>query len=432
MQALNQNLLMADITPLPVILGMIFFVACCLFLMERFLNDYATITKFTLCAAFVLNPFFISNMSYKYDSFPMYIALGLSIVSVFIRGKKSSVFWEFPISIILISILCLYQAALSLIISLMALDLCISAIKNNINFRHQIYRAVTVIFSYIIYSKIIAPHYLRFIYVDMSKHIPLNHEGIILLKNNIKTSLNLLSHFYHGRLMHVCIISYTIIYILGIIFIICKRQTGSQTNLWVRLGAYICGTGVIALCALSLTIFLQNPDIQPRVLLGTFGFILSAPLILVSMSRAPVPQCFAMLLCIMQIIPTLGISFSFGNYLKQKQAHDSDAVKEIEFHLAHYTTNAQTKITFLNDNPSTPSMNVKKAVHPLIADFAITQGLGRNYDWYSRGFLKINNIYYDLDNSYQPTSKFVPTVKTCHVLTYFSDNRIFVLFQPQC
>ncbi|WP_158319953.1 glucosyltransferase domain-containing protein [Acetobacter orleanensis] len=432
MRALNQNRLLADSTPLPVILGMVLFVFCCTFIMKLFPENCNKTTKIILCSAFILNPFFISNFSYKYDSLPMYISLSLAIIVALKREKKPRILSEIPIFVFLLSALCFYQAALNLIISLMSINLCISALRGNINIRQQIYRAITVIFSYLTYTKIIAPYYLRFIYINMSQHINFDHEGIIYLKNNIKTSCHLIFNFYHGNLMHICIISYSIIYFLGIIFIIRKPKSENLTNIWVRLAAYISGIGIIILCALSLTVFLKNPDIQPRVLLGTFGFVISAPLILVSISCKPAYQFLAASLCVIQIIPTLALSFSFGNYLKQEFIHDGDAIKEIEFHLAHYTTNAQTKLTFLNDNPSTSSMNVKKAVHPLIAKFMTTQGLGRNYDWYSRGFLKMNNINYDLDNAYNLGNKFVPTMKTCHVATSFTENRITVAFQSQC
>lgn len=432
MQALNQNFLISDLTPLPVILGMTILVACCIFLIKRFLSDCTVATKFTICAAFVINPFFISNISYKYDAFPMYIALGLSVISALMEGRKPSLSIEIPRSVLLIFILCLYQAALSLIFSLIALDLCVTALKGRVDIRQQIYRAVTVVFSYFFYSKIIAPHYLRFLYVDMSQHVSLNHEGMALLGSNIKTSFSLLSSFYHGGIMHACMIVYALIYIAGFIFILRKPRTQNQTNIFIILAAYLSGLCVIMLCTLSLTVLLKNPYIEPRVLLGSFGFIISAPVILLSISRAQIMQYCAVILCVMQILPTLALSFSFGNYLKQEFTHDTDAAKELEFHLSHYATNAQTTLTFLNDNPTTPSMDVKTAIHPLIRSFMNSQGLGRTYGWYSKGFLNAQDINYELDNSYQPAGKFVPMLKTCHVATSFVDNRVLVTFQLQC
>ncbi|MFT8675818.1 MAG: glucosyltransferase domain-containing protein, partial [Acetobacter sp.] len=187
MQGLNQNSLLADMTPLPVILGVVFFVSCCIFFMMKLLEECSKFTRFAICAVFIVNPFFISNISYKYDSFPMYTALGLSVVASLIWSDKSNIYKEILRSVIVISILCLYQAALSLIISLISIDFCVSALKGRVDFRQKIYRVATVIFSYLIYAKIIAPHYLRYIYVDMSQHVPFTHAGLILLKENIKT-----------------------------------------------------------------------------------------------------------------------------------------------------------------------------------------------------------------------------------------------------
>lgn len=432
MHVFNQNVLMSDSTPLPVILGMTFFVICSLFLMKEFLQGYGSATKTALCSVFIINPFFISNITYKYDCLPMCLALGLSIIASLIGRNKTNIFIEISRFFILISILCIYQAALSLIISLIAIDLCVRALSGRIDIRLQIFRAITIVFSYGIYSKFIGPHYLRFIYIDMAQHIPLNHDGILILKQNIKTTLSIIAHFYHGSLMRFCIISYAIIYALGFLYIGFKPRTENQTNRWISLGAYASGLCVIMLCTLGLTIFLKSPDIQPRVLLGTFGFILSAPLFLTCISRTSTAQFLAVILCALQIIPVLSLSFSFGNYLTQENTHDSDTLKEIEFHLIHYPTNSQTKITFLNDNPATPSMVVKQTVHPLITNFMATQGFGKRYNWYSGGLLRYNSINYELDDSYQPADKFVPTVKTCHVLTSFVDNHVMVLFQLQC
>ncbi|MFT8676466.1 MAG: hypothetical protein ABF791_11450, partial [Acetobacter sp.] len=248
----------------------------------------------------------------------------------------------------------------------------------------------------------------------------------------IKTSLNLFFNFYHNTFMHFCVFSYFLIYIIGAIFVLFKSFNENRKKCWMLLAIYISGIGVITLCALSLTIFLKNPDIEPRVLLGTFGFMLSAPLFLISISRKPIVQLLAVSLCVVQIIPTLSLSFAFGNYLRQELAHDTDAVRELEFHLSHYTTNAQTKITLLNDNFPTLAMNVNKTIHPLISNFMSTQGFGRKYGWYSKGFLNFNNINYEFDNSYYIDNSFVPDVKTCHIFTSFVNNHIVVLFRPYC
>ncbi|WP_082782963.1 glucosyltransferase domain-containing protein [Acetobacter cerevisiae] len=432
MRALNQNVIMADCTPIPLILGATFFVFCCIIIIRYFLNGYNPATKVILCAAFIINPFFISNIFYKYDSLPMYMALILSIISVFINRNRSNIFLEILRSLLIIAMLCFYQAALSLVFSLIAIDVCVNAINAKLNIRSEIYRLATIFLSYIIYSKIIAPHYIPASFSEMSQHIPLNREGISILKNNIKISIDIILDFYHTKFMHLLSYFYFFVYLLGFLFIFCKNYKTNRKNMFLLLGAYFSGICIILFCTLGLTVFLKNPDIKPRMLLGSFSFILSAPLFLICISRTQIAQFLAILLCIGQIIPALSLSYSFGNYITQASTHDEEVLRELEFHLTHYITNSQTKITLLNDNTPTLSMKVKENVHPLIRKFMAIQGFGKNYTWYTQGFFWSKEFNYEIDQTYHFNGTFKPDIKTCHVNSVFENNHVIVEFQPHC
>lgn len=100
-----------DASPLPLMLGIVILALALSCIREKlFGDDYITAS---LCFMMILaNPFFIENLSYRYDSLTMCMSVAISIISSYVAYQYK------PINIIISSILTiaflsLYQAALN-------------------------------------------------------------------------------------------------------------------------------------------------------------------------------------------------------------------------------------------------------------------------------------------------------------------------------
>ncbi|EJB2880420.1 glucosyltransferase domain-containing protein, partial [Salmonella enterica subsp. enterica serovar Dublin] len=100
-----------DASPLPLMLGIVILALALSCVREKlFGDDYITAS---LCFMMILaNPFFIENLSYRYDSLTMCMSVAISIISSYVAYQYK------PINIIISSILTiaflsLYQAALN-------------------------------------------------------------------------------------------------------------------------------------------------------------------------------------------------------------------------------------------------------------------------------------------------------------------------------
>lgn len=119
MQTLNIGTPLTDISPLPQLLAMLLLACCAVLVARKFgIRDTAsaTLAAFPLCAS----PFFLENLSYKFDALTMVSAVTLAVLAVTatpVRGWRAA--WG---AVCLLGTLCLYQAALNVFLVFAVLE----------------------------------------------------------------------------------------------------------------------------------------------------------------------------------------------------------------------------------------------------------------------------------------------------------------------
>ena len=139
----------------------------------------------------IANPFFIENLSYKYDSLPMSLSIAaiLSPFSINAAGTKwinniVSVFF-------VITSLCFYQSSIGLFVIFSLIQCCLLVIGTKINIGELVFvlanRILQLIISYVIYKKFIADKLVGGSYaLSHAGIVKISLDSAVIIKRNIK------------------------------------------------------------------------------------------------------------------------------------------------------------------------------------------------------------------------------------------------------
>ncbi|HIC5151080.1 TPA: glucosyltransferase domain-containing protein, partial [Salmonella enterica subsp. enterica serovar Schwarzengrund] len=197
---INFGIPITDSSPLPLILGLTALVISLVYIRDYlFGNDYITAA---LCFMMIIaNPFFIENLSYKYDSLTMCLSVAISIMAS--RKSYSREISNIIIAITLtIAYLSLYQASLN-IYSIFLFTFILSDLTSGEDLKSIVYKAILSLFclitGYLIYSFFIAKKLVTGGYnIEHSKIIELNSNIIESLYNNIVSFYKMISVIFDG------------------------------------------------------------------------------------------------------------------------------------------------------------------------------------------------------------------------------------------
>ncbi|QKJ17458.1 glucosyltransferase domain-containing protein [Yersinia kristensenii] len=152
-----------NLFPLTLILATTLLAASSIILYNRFAikKDITTGIVFSL---FSLSPFFLQNLSYQFDSFPMMLGVFLAVLPYSLSLEKLNIKLKvFLSSLFIIMSLCLYQATVNIFIAICALEILSIIHRTNngkVAFKTSMIRALSLFIALVIYMKVIAPLYL--------------------------------------------------------------------------------------------------------------------------------------------------------------------------------------------------------------------------------------------------------------------------------
>ncbi|EAU5820082.1 hypothetical protein EGB08_20240, partial [Salmonella enterica] len=216
---INFGIPITDSSPLPLILGLTALVISLVYIRDYlFGNDYITAA---LCFMMIIaNPFFIENLSYKYDSLTMCLSVAISIMAS--RKSYSREISNIIIAITLtIAYLSLYQASLN-IYSIFLFTFILSDLTSGEDLKSIVYKAILSLFclitGYLIYSFFIAKKLVTGGYnIEHSKIIELNSNIIESLYNNIVSFYKMISVIFDGA---YSLVYYSMLVVLVVSFLI--------------------------------------------------------------------------------------------------------------------------------------------------------------------------------------------------------------------
>ncbi|MBJ9335175.1 MULTISPECIES: glucosyltransferase domain-containing protein [Citrobacter] len=250
-----------DIYPIPLLLGVAFY-SYVGFLYAR-TNGFKFSIGFILSyAMLIMNPLFISNLLFRYDSSFMVIALTLCVVPYSLTLKK----WNAYIigTAALITSFGLYQAAISVFIALAGIELVLNTTNKSIRDAILICfeRVSQLIISYLFYSHIILNAFsINDYFKSFNKMIEFSSAGIGVLLQNINSSLyNLKLTFSSGMIIAITPVA--------IAFLACLIAYTFKNKKLSVLFAVLIGSIAVTLSIPGIAIFGENPVFYSRIYIG--------------------------------------------------------------------------------------------------------------------------------------------------------------------
>ncbi|HBN0052201.1 TPA: glucosyltransferase domain-containing protein [Escherichia coli] len=275
MSALSFGTPILDITPLPQILSVIALSAVLSLWGVKYLPRKGTTSSAVCVLYFILSPFFLENISYRYDSLPMSLSLVALLLPYALKKKPWSPFLHF---ISVIASLSFYQASISLFILLMIIDVIHLYFSKKDDLRHlEIIKSIainTLAFAagFVFYKVLIASSFASGSYSDEhSKIINVDHTFFDVLYNNTVVIFTwLLNPLYKCSpfLFKGC----ALILLVSIIKIsMTSKDVKSRVINLFLLSALITAGFFSCFAHIAL---LKTPVLAPRVLISFTGFFL--------------------------------------------------------------------------------------------------------------------------------------------------------------
>lgn len=333
-----------DIAPLPLLLSVVILAYTLTLYFHHNMPDTNSVWMLLSIGFLVIsNPFFLSNLSYRYDCFTMALALCAAIFAYAIPNKLLS--WKvFGLSFIMcMIILTTYQPCIGMYIALCCLELFFMLLISEIDRMRLIMRVLALVASVLIYYFIIMKHYItggswqqEAYQLSFSSNTGLLNSVI----QNMDRLLYLLNLYFAGVPTFI-----TLLFIFLII--------GGMVTTILLIGSVYKKYKIISiLYILFLPAFIVLGSIMPLLILTPSIFSMSAHTLIVfccfglwSGIMIRFLSTKAKNLTIIMLIPcivfNMGFSYTYGNACKSQKQYDEYITYNMVHDIETINTNGQ-------------------------------------------------------------------------------------------
>ncbi|WP_145338986.1 glucosyltransferase domain-containing protein [Pantoea sp. PSNIH1] len=340
----------------------------------------------------VVNPYWIGNISFRFDSLVMSMAFIFAVMSVILvnYNTKRNFFLAVTSAIIM---LCLYQAAINVIIAL-ATVISLSKVLQNGTFRLKdtiIFPSMAVVvISYAIYSILI------YKYLEISDYTKLSGEVVGLGANVFKS---IFSNIYElSKAIFTITGSLIALSVYAIIFssIYCSFRLPTE-NFSVK-AAFFIGIVLVFLFSFGFLSFLKHPTLSSRVFLS-FCFV---PLLLLFISDRC--NCKSYLIVIPFLVASFSLSSIVSNAMGDVQRYDRFVAERIANKLYDYGYKSGDNL-FISGKPGTPLMVSRKFDSlPIVSEMSVSAYANTRFKYSLMRQYNINSPTPNLDIAIRETN----------------------------
>lgn len=363
MEALGFGLPLTDISPFPLILSIAMLSLSCTLLAKSAGFKSKTAAVISLLPI-IANPFFLSNLSYKFDSLTMSLAVLFSCIPFAFRELKALPNVALTTVCIVVS-LCLYQAASNAFVILAVSFLILDSLKNKNCLQAIFANALSFAMAYAIYLKLIVPHYVVGEYsTGHSDILPISWDSVGIIAHNIEMSVNLIRSFMIGYAgtMFTVLFSISVVCVIAIA-ILSLKDSKSLKRLAISL--IVIASPVIVFASIpGVVLALKNPVLMPRVYIG-FGFAIAASM---SVIYFLLGNYFKPLVVLMAIPVVFLFSFgaTYGNSLKAQKEFDVFVLSNISSDINRLGLSGKKYIVVDGYMPKSPVTMLAYRKYPLV------------------------------------------------------------------
>ncbi|MFP2385801.1 glucosyltransferase domain-containing protein [Enterobacter ludwigii] len=374
LHSLNFNVMrIADISPLtqilcaPVLAVAIYFAAKGMFGTVR-------IKDILIASPVAINPFFIQNLAYKFDSLPMSTGVMCVCIGFYLCTTRKSINLVGS-AILLISALCLYQPVTNSFFGLVACYIASMAYgKERVKqiIIESAKCAAAFVVSYAIYLKFILP---AFSLTERGELVSLDAEGFSLAVHNLEQIWFLSGYFVNSFTIYIFKAAIAL-YVISLAFLIyLHKESHVQWVFRMLLVAVASLSALLSVCGPTFLLEVFVPF--PRILSG-IGALVSFVLLIIFYplyavegihKRVSLLAAFAAI----PVIYTISMSYAFVNAQRAQQAYENSIVNEISSDLK---TENKRYAYFYGDAELSPYAKNNIAAFPFIARI-----ISPMYDW---------------------------------------------------
>ena len=322
MSAISFGHPLLDISPLPQIAGLVFICASLSVSLCRIVPNFSKSAIVASALCFIINPFMLENLSYKYDALPMLLSASLLVVS-FSFGKK---WWHLPVpAFMVICSLSLYQATLTIFASMAVIEFVFSGRDFRGKIICAMIRVLQLSSGYLFYSIFIGPNFIQGSYNISHSETILSQPGMVSKAiQNATGFVDLIDAYITGIPTWIMFITACLSTLGLALLLIESLRAESEKTICKIIVALIIMMAPIALVAFSFAhlSLLKYPVYSPRVLISFGGVMLIVGLL-----------CCKNMIGRIGLLPLFVFSFVFciayGNTMKSQKEFDGYISAEI-------------------------------------------------------------------------------------------------------
>ena len=318
--------MLLDVAPLTQ-LAAAFLLAFSAFQFNEYLKREHKKGVFLASALIIVNPFFLFNLSYRYDSFGMALGLFLAVLAFCLPlktklGSKTSI-------AVLVASLSLYQSDINIFIALVAIETMLLSKQSDLKsiFNRLLTRVSQYCIAYLVYFITIAQLFTNARNKSRGKLIEFDHNGIASVLGNIETFGNLWVSFFTP--VNAFFLSILVLFALRDFDRILQKSENKKTLVFALL---------IALFLYFISLFgpmvlLQNAYAGYRSMPSFYMF---APLLIIISSMAR--DRFSYVWLIALILP-ISVSYQYGVVAHNQRIYETRISTFVQYDLLNHQIN---------------------------------------------------------------------------------------------
>lgn len=392
----NWTVLSIDVFPLNLFLSCLFLAFSSYVICNKILDKYKINNSLILSSIILINPLFIQNMLYRFDSTSMSLAILFAALAYCVEFKSVAITY---ISKILLSVvsLSLYQPCYNLFMGLIALEIICATIKNNnvknifiITAKGGFY----FLLSYIIYMITVAKIYVTSSRAEIIKP---NEDGI---KQIIKTNENLIGiiNTYVDTIGINQIIFLSIAFFISLILSSIKRNDVIKKISFILLSILI-----IYVSFLGPTMVLKDAPVMARGIVTIPVLFMISLLFICEVNRKF--KIINYIIIIIVLTPMISFSYYTGNAIKNQREYEDNIFSMINYDLLNKANFNIEKVMITGSLGVSPASRNIVRMKPLVSSV-----LSNVYGFQSSYLLTINGVKnvepaYGKDNAYRELIK---------------------------
>jgi hypothetical protein len=371
---------------------------------------------------FIVNPFFLYNLSYRYDAFSMTLGIFFTVLAFCLPlksriGSKNSI-------LLLIASLLLYQSDINLFIALAALEVMLLSKREGLRniFRRLLVRSGQYCIAFSIYFITVGPLLGRGDDTSRDTLVQFSLDGLASVIRNVEIFNKMWISFFSP--VNALLISLLVVFVLRDFEQILRRNKKGK----IQIIALLIALSLYYISLFGPMVLLQDANAGYRSMPSFYMF---APLLIVISSMARKRLSFVWLIAL--VLP-ISISYQYGAAVKNQRVYENRISTLVQYDLLNHRVDDKP-IYILGSFKRAPHNKVISSTQPFITE-AISP-LGR---WTAESFFQgvgLSTVRFHWDRHYKTAASAIADDicnKTNQVIAdnslysiYTSDENTFVL-----